>query len=115
MTFKSLALAAVLILTAGSALAQPATPAPRDTVTAIAGQIRDLYFSAERGDAIADALEAEAAAGRYDALTDPRDLAATLTTRLRPEDAHFNVAYDPNAPRGGPAAAGPSRRGGVRP
>lgn len=113
MTFKSLALAAVLILTGGSALAQPATPAPRDTVTAIAGQIRDLYFSAERGDAIADALEAEAASGRYDALTDPRDLAATLTTRLRPEDAHFNVAYDPNAPRGGPAAAGPSRRGSV--
>lgn len=106
-----IALAAALL--ASPVLAQPATPAPRDTVQAIAGQIRDRYFSVERGDAIADALEAEAAEGRYDALTDPRDLAATLTTRLRPEDAHFNVSYDPTLPTGGPAPGGPFVRSGV--
>ena len=111
MTLRSLALTTLLILSAGTASAQPPAPAPRDTVTAIAGEIRDLYFSAERGDAIADALEAEAAAGRYDALTDPRDLAATLTDRLDPEDAHFNVIYDPGAPQRRPGpGAGPGPR-----
>ena len=84
--FRSLAIA-LLALTSGQALAQT----PRETVGAIAAQIRETYFSAEKGDAIADALEAEAAAGRYDQLTDPRDLAASLSNRLRPEDAHFNV------------------------
>lgn len=107
---RSLAFALVAVLLASPALAQPA---PRDTVQAIAGQIRDLYFSVERGDAIADALEAEAAEGRYDTLTDPRDLASALTTRLRPEDAHFNVQYDPAPPSGGPAPGGPAMRGGV--
>lgn len=103
MNLRALALAALIAVTGAPVLAQPAPHAPRDTVVAIAGQIRDRYFSVERGDAIADALEAEAAEGRYDALTDPRDLAATLSSRLRPEDAHFVVLYDPNRPApGGP-------------
>ncbi|WP_332638766.1 S41 family peptidase [Brevundimonas sp.] len=83
------------------------TPTPRETANAVAGRIRDLYFDPAAGDRIADGLEAESAAGAFDALTDPRDLAATLSRRLRPLDAHFNVAFDPNAPAG--PGAGPQR------
>lgn len=111
MNFRPLAIAALLILTAAPALAQPAAPAPRDTVEAVAERIRDLYFSLERGDAIADALEAEAAAGQYDSLTDPRDLASALSARLRPEDAHFVVMYDPNAPQAGAGSGGVRSQG----
>lgn len=110
MKLKALVLACALAF-APAAQAQPATPSPRETVAEIATAIRDRYFSEERADAIADALEAEAAAGRYDAFTDPRDLAQALSVRLRPEDAHFNVSYDPNAPRqGGPGGPGPGPR-----
>lgn len=107
-------LAALILALPGLCLAQT-TPPPRETVGAVASQIRDRYFSVERGDAIADALEAEAAAGRYDALTDPRDLATALSSRLRPEDAHFSVAYDPNAPDRGAGARRPPGAGGVDP
>ncbi len=84
--------------------AAAAQPSPRETVAAVAGRIRDLYFDPAAGDRIADALEAEAAAGAFDGLTDQRDLAAALSRRLRPLDAHFNVAWDPNAPAGPPPA-----------
>jgi hypothetical protein len=77
-----------------------AQPSPRETVASVAGRIRDLYFDPAAGGRIADALEAEAAGGAFDALTDQRDLAAELSRRLRPLDAHFNVAWDPNAPPG---------------
>ncbi|MFA4892046.1 S41 family peptidase [Brevundimonas sp.] len=93
---------AAALLAATPALAQ--TPAPRETVEAVAGRIRDLYFDPAAGDRIADGLEAESAAGAFDRLSDGHDLAAALSRRLRPLDAHFNVAYDPNAPAGpGPA------------
>lgn len=81
-----------------------AQPAPRETVAAVAARIRELYFDPAAADRIADALEAEAAAGAFDSLTDQRDMAAALSRRLRPLDAHFNVAWDPNAPTG-PAPA----------
>ena len=89
--------------------AAAAQPSPRDTVAAVAGRIRDLYFDAAVGDQIADALEAEAAAGAFDALTDQRDLAATLSRRLRPLDTHFNVSWDPNAPAAPGPGGGPQR------
>lgn len=79
-------------------------PAPRVTVNAIAGRIRDLYFDPAQAEEIAAALMAESAAGTFDALTDPRDLAAALSRRLRPFDAHFAVIYDPQAPAIGPQA-----------
>lgn len=92
---------AAALMAAFPAVAQ--TPAPRETVDAIAGRIRDLYFDPVAGDRIADELEGESAAGAFDALTDERDLAAALSRRLRPLDAHFNVAWDANAPaRPGP-------------
>lgn len=95
-----------LIFAAAMAAAAPAfaqtqpVPAPRETVSAVAGRIRDLYFDPAKAEQVAAALEAEAATGTFDSLTDPRDLAMALTTRLKPEDAHFNVVYDPNAPAG---------------
>ena len=109
---RAMILAAALLAVAPAivhAQTAPATavavqPSPRETVAAIAARIRDLYFDPVVGDQIADALETEAAAGAFDALTDQRDLAATLSRRLRPLDAHFNVAWDPNAPAG-PAPA----------
>ncbi len=117
---------AAALLAAAPAFAQTAPPTPRATVGAVAERIRDLYFDPAAGDRIADGLEAESAAGAYDALTDARDLAAALSARLRPLDAHFNVAFDPNAPAGpapmmrrpapeaaAPAASEPPRR--VRP
>jgi len=96
---------AAALMAAFPAFAQ--TPPPRETVEAVAGRIRDLYFDPAAGDRIADGLEAESAAGAFDSLTDPRDLAAALSRRLRPLDAHFNVAFDPNAPAG--PAPGPQR------
>ena len=93
---RSLALALAVMLPA-QALAQVPEAKPREAVAAIASEIRERYFSVEKGDAIADALEAEAADGKYDALKDPRDLASALANRLRPEDAHFNVVWSAEA------------------
>jgi len=129
---RTLVLAMILSgLTTGPVLAQrqpdpPAqasteveAPAPRATVAAIAGRIRDLYFDPARGAEIAAVLTAESAAGAFDALTDPRDLAAALSARLRPFDAHFNVIHDPQAPSGPPPgprpAGGPQEARGLNP
>lgn len=118
---------AAALLAAGPALAQSAAPqsppsaeaqrpSPRQTVKAIAARIRELYFDPAAAERIAADLEQSAAAGAFDDLTDPRDLAATLGARLRPHDAHFNVVFDPAAPMAPPmrrprppegAAAGP--------
>lgn len=113
---------ALAILMPSAAMAQAK---PRDTVAAIATEIRARYFSAEKGDVIADALESEAAAGKYDALTDPRDLASALGNRLRPEDAHFAVIWSTEAaapappagrlPPPGPGPGGPPRPVGADP
>jgi hypothetical protein len=100
---------AAALMAAFPAFAQTATPTPRETANAVAGRIRDLYFDPAAGDRIADGLEAESAAGAFDALTDQRDLAAALSRRLRPLDAHFNVAWDPNAPAAPGPGAGPVR------
>lgn len=102
---------AAALMTAAPAFAQTPTPAPtpRETANAVAGRIRDLYFDPAAGDRIADGLEAESAAGIFDSLTDQRDLAAALSRRLRPLDAHFNVAWDANAPAGPGPGGGPMR------
>lgn len=97
---RALIFAAVMaVATPVFAQTQP-VPAPRETAAAVAGRIRELYFDPAKAEQVAAALEAEAAAGAFDALTDPSDLAAALGARLRPADAHFNVIYDPNAPAG---------------
>lgn len=128
---RTLILAAALAATA-PAIAQTPQPAataesaierptPRQVAAEVAARIRGLYFDPAAGARIADELEADSATGAFDALTDGRDLAAALSNRLRPFDAHFNVAFDPNAPAvparpqaapmGTPPEAGqPSRR-----
>ena len=90
-------------------------PTPRQIVTELAARIRGLYFDPVVGARIAADLEAESEAGAFDALTDGRDLAAALSSRLRPLDAHFNVAFDPSAPAVPtvPRAAPPQRAPGV--
>ena len=128
---RALILAAAL-LAAAPALAQTPPPAgpvasdaqqptPRRIVTELAARIRGLYFDPATAARIASDLEAESEAGAFDALTDGRDLAAALSRRLRPLDAHFNVAFDPNAPAapvllrpappGAPSGAGGPPRG----
>ncbi|MDO9338503.1 MAG: S41 family peptidase [Caulobacter sp.] len=98
---------ALALLTPAAALAQSAPP-PREVAARAAKAIEDLYFDPARAGAIAADLRKEAAAGKYDRLTDPRDLATTLTDRLRPLDGHFSVTYDPGRrqPRPGPGPAG---------
>ncbi|MBW8810858.1 MAG: hypothetical protein JF591_19010 [Lysobacter sp.] len=68
----------------------------------MAKAIGDTYFDAAKGQKIADDLRAAARRGEFDAETDPRDLATTLSDRLRPLDHHFAVEFSP------PAAAAPS-------
>ena len=83
------------------ALAAPSTPAaiePRDVVRRIAEQIESNYFDPQAATRIAGALTADLEAGKFDALRDPRELAAVLTDRLRREDGHFGVAWSPPAP-----------------
>ncbi len=98
-------IAGLSLLGAGSAVAAPAqalqAPAgqegraikPRRVVSRIAGLIRAEFYDAARAERVADALEADAAAGAFDRLADPRDLAWELTRRLLPEDQHFAVSW----------------------
>lgn len=105
-------------LTASAAPAQ--TPiAPRAKVEALAAAIDAQFYDPARAAKIAGELRAEAGSGAYDKLIDPRDFAAALTERLRPQDGHFAVNWSPPAPAGAAAARGPSgpplflsRRGG---
>lgn len=103
-------------LTAGAALAQ--TPiAPRAKVEALAAAIDAQFYDPARATKIARELRGEAKKGTYDKLTDPRDFAAALTERLRPQDGHFSVSWTPPVPQAaGPIRSGPppflSRRGG---
>lgn len=105
------AVAAIALLLPSAALAQ--SPPPREVVGRTAKAIEDLYFDPAKGAAIAADLRKEAAAGQYDTLTDPRDLATALSTRLRPLDHHFAVSYRPGPPGpgpGGPGGPGPGPR-----
>ncbi len=111
----ALSLSAALL--AGAAAAQ--TPiAPRAKVEALAAAIDAQFYDPARAGRIAAELRAEARKGTYDKLTDPRDFAAALTERLRPQDGHFAVNWTPPAAAStaGPARSGPppflSRRGG---
>ena len=64
---------------------------PRAQVAGVAHAIEDRYFDADRGHQFADGLRAAAAAGSFDAMTDPGTLASALTARLKPLDRHFRV------------------------
>lgn len=107
---------------ASAALAQAPGPAaeraattPRETAAAVAARIRELYFDPAAAERIASDLEAAAASGAFDDLTDNRDLAAALTSRLKPQDAHFAVVYDPDAPPPRARIIGPASAGATQP
>lgn len=87
-----------------SAHASAATP--REAVGQVADTIEREYFDPQRATTIATALRADAAGGRYDRYTDPRDLATALTTKLKAEDKHFNVRWT-DAPAVKRASPGP--------
>jgi hypothetical protein len=67
--------------------------APRDVVNEAAMMIENNYFDAARAREIATDLRREAAAGQFDKLNDPRELASAITRRLQPLDHHFNVSW----------------------
>jgi hypothetical protein len=71
--------------------------APRDVVSEAATMIENNYFDVAKAREIAERLRKEAAAGQFDKLTDPRDLASAITGRLQPIDRHFNVTWRPPA------------------
>ncbi|KFN48235.1 S41 family peptidase [Arenimonas composti] len=100
-----IALLLLLLMFTAVAGARP----PRETVDAVAIQIEDYYWNAERGAEIAATLRNEAAAGRYDAHTAAVDLATALTARLQPLDRHFHVRWAP--PGSGPALPPPPGAG----
>jgi hypothetical protein len=66
---------------------------PRTVVEQIATTIETNYFDAAKAVEISAALRSAAAAGRFDALTDPGDLASVLSRRLQSFDHHFLVTW----------------------
>jgi hypothetical protein len=66
---------------------------PRTVVEQIATTIETNYFDAARAVEISATLRSAAAAGRFDALTDPGDLASALSRRLQSFDHHFLVTW----------------------
>jgi hypothetical protein len=100
------AFAPALLVWALPALALAETIAPRPVVEHVAKLIEETYVHVDTAKSLATGLRADAAAGKFDALTDPRDLATALSDRLKKSDQHFNVVYDPSAPpSGGPRPA----------
>jgi hypothetical protein len=65
----------------------------RTVVEQIATTIETNYFDAAKGVEISATLRSAAAAGRFDALTDPGDLASALSRRLQSFDHHFLVTW----------------------
>ncbi len=89
--------------------AMGADHAPARDVADVAKAIEDNYYDAALGKKIADVLRADAAAHKFDAIHDDRDLATVLSDRLRPFDQHFVVRWSP------PAPAAPAQRNAPAP
>jgi hypothetical protein len=93
-------------------------PQPRSLAQEVARAVEDIYFDAARGHSIAQGLRARAAAGAFDRMTNPLDLATALSSYLHPFDGHFTVVYRPEVGglpgerRAPPAAAPPGARPG---
>lgn len=100
--------AAIAVL--GLALVSHALPglageSPRVYVGDVARVIEENYFDEARARQIASTLRADAANGAFDALNDKRELASTLTAKLKPFDQHFTVGWTDALPA--PASEGP--------
>jgi hypothetical protein len=95
---RAILLAAALLVPSVAVSATEPTLDPRAAVERIAERIEANYFDPSTAERIASELRADAEAGRFDRLTDPRELAASLTERLQAQDAHFAVTWSPPAP-----------------
>lgn len=102
------AAAALCLLVSAPAFAQ--TVAPRPVVEDAAAAIEEHYWSEELGTQIATDLRRANDAGEFDRYADPRDLAAALTARLQPHDAHFSVQWSAEAATPGGPPQGPPNR-----
>jgi hypothetical protein len=67
--------------------------ADRERIERIADFIENNYFDPARALEVAGGLRAAARAGEFDRFTEPRELAAVLTERLRKIDRHFTVTW----------------------
>jgi hypothetical protein len=110
------AAALIALLAASAASAQvPSPPAPLDAatrqavVTGLAAALRNLYVFPEVGDRAAAKVEAQAKAGAYDGLADPRAFADLLTADLAgvAHDKHLRVMVPGGPP---PEGRGPPPR-----
>lgn len=99
---------ACFLLSCPCAVASWANDSVRHHVGGIAAAIERNYFDAGKGRDIADDLRVAAGRGEFDAQSDPKALAATLTRRLRPLDRHFTVRWEGEATR--PARQVPAHR-----
>jgi hypothetical protein len=95
---RPLSRAALLLAAICTMAPHAALTATRDVVERIATLIENNYFDADKATDIARQLRAAERAGEFRALSDPRDLAAALTSRLKPVDQHFNVTWLRAAP-----------------
>ncbi len=102
---RAILLAASLVWVRAANAASPAID-PRAATERIAARIEAQYFDPQAATRIAATLRADAAAGRFDSLRDPRELAAVLSDQLAREDAHFAVVWTPPEPDA-PAPASP--------
>jgi hypothetical protein len=103
----------ILALALGLLAASLALGANRDNVDRIADFIDNNYFDPVKAREVADGLRAAAKAGEFDGFSEPRDLAAALTSRLRKIDGHFTVVWE--GPRAAPEPARPSSTTGPAP
>lgn len=102
--------AAAMLCLMASAPAFAQTVSPRPVVEDAAQAVSDHYWSEEIGADIAADLRRANEAGEFDRYTDPRDLAAALTARLQPRDAHFRVQWSAEAATPGGPPPGPPNR-----
>jgi len=94
-------------LAVSSASAQVAAAMDRASIRAAVGELADLmernYVFPDAARRYADHLRTRAAAGSYDGLSDPRQLAEALETELNGvhQDAHLRIAPSEGAPASG--------------
>jgi len=111
---KHIVFAILALAVASMARAQPQAPqtpaGPRAVTERVAQLVQDNFYSANEGARIAGELRTAANAGQLDRYTNPFDLAAALTARLVPHDAHFHVDYAP--PSAAPPQSAPPANAG---
>ncbi|HWL85215.1 MAG TPA: S41 family peptidase, partial [Polyangiaceae bacterium] len=69
----------------------------RAVVVGVAEQVETHYVHGAKARTIAAQLRSDAARGAFDHNVNPRELAGVLTDRLKREDLHFRVSWEPPA------------------